>query len=116
MDGPQSKDQKPYVPLSKASQPLRKRGIPVYAVGVEPYTPVKDLEDLTGDKKRVFLYTTDELPKRPPQILSRWYDTWIRRWRPTGMLTVGNTLLYKNQIDFQANSHFLFLSAKVVAL
>lgn len=84
VDGPQARDQVPYVPLSKASQPLRDRDVAIYAIGVHPYTSEKDLQDLTSDKTRVFLYPVDVLPKRTPQILSRWYDTWLTRLRPTG--------------------------------
>ena len=81
VDGPQASDQ---VSLSKASQPLRDRDIDIYAVGVLPYTPEKELQELTSDKSKVFLYPVDELPKRTPEVLNRWYDTWLTRWRPTG--------------------------------
>lgn len=84
MDGPQDKDQVPYTPLSRASQPLRDRDIAIYAIGVLPYTPEEDLEDITSDRARAFLYPLDELPKRTPQVLNRWYDTWLSRSRPTG--------------------------------
>lgn len=81
VDGPQASDQ---VSLSKASQPLRDPDIDIYAVGVLPYTPEKELQELTSDKSKVFLYPVDELPKRTPEVLNRWYDTWLTRWRPTG--------------------------------
>ena len=88
VDGPQASDQVPYVSLSKASQPLRDRDVGIYAVGVLPYTSKKELEDLTSDKSTVFLYPVDKLPKRTPQVLNRWYDTWLTRLRPTGTETI----------------------------
>lgn len=85
VDGPQDKEEDPSVSLSKASQPLREREIAIYAVGVLPYTLEEELQDLTSDKARVFLYPVDELPRRTPQVLSGWFDTWLSRWRPTGI-------------------------------
>ena len=85
VDGPQDKEQDPSVSLSKASQPLRERDIAIYAVGVLPYTPEEELQDLTSDEARVFLYPVDELPRRTPQVLSGWFDARLNRWRPTGI-------------------------------
>ena len=84
VDGPQAEDQVPYIPLSKASQPLRDRDIAIYAVGALPFTSEEELQDLTSDKARVFLYPVDELPRRTPQVLHQWFDTWLTRWRPKG--------------------------------
>lgn len=78
----------PYVPLSKASQPLRDRDIAIYAVGVLPGTSEEELQELTSDKTRVFQYPVDELRRRTPLVLNRWYDTWLTRWRPTGNETL----------------------------
>lgn len=88
VDGPQDRDQVPYTPLSRASKPLRDRDIVIYAIGVRPYTPESELEDLTSDKTRVFFYPIDELPKRTPQVLNRWYDNWLSRSRPTGKMII----------------------------
>lgn len=84
VDGPQDRDQIPYTPLPRASQPLRDRDIVIYAVGVRPYSPEEELEDLTSDRTRVFFYSIDELPRRTPQVLNRFYDYWLSRLRPTG--------------------------------
>lgn len=84
VDGPQDRDIISYTPLFRASQPLRDRDIVIYAVGVRPYSPEKELEDLTSDRSRVFFYSIDELPRRTPQVLNRFYDYWRNRLRPRG--------------------------------
>ncbi|XP_022806051.1 uncharacterized protein LOC111343164 [Stylophora pistillata] len=82
VDGPQDRDVISYTPLIRASQPLRDRDIFIYAVGVRPYSPEKELKDLTSDWSRVFFYSIDELPRRTPQVLNGFYDYWRNRLRP----------------------------------
>lgn len=49
------------MPLGKASQGLRDKGIKVYSVGIKPHVEQQDLEDTTATPSNVYIIAADQL-------------------------------------------------------
>lgn len=78
-DSGQAPDQQPSTPLDRASLPLKKNGIQIYALAVGDKVPEQNLQDIASRPQNVFkpVDSVDDLPQRRPTVVDDW-KTYLR--------------------------------------
>lgn len=73
-DSGQAQDQQPSKPLDRASLPLKKKGIQIYALGIGDKVPEQNLRDIASRPQNVFkpVNSVNDLPQRRPTIVDDW--------------------------------------------
>lgn len=81
-DSGQAPDQQPSTPLDQASQPLKDRGVQIYALAIGGKVPEENLRDIASRPQNIFTpaNSVDDLPQRQPIIVDDW-KTYLKGYK-----------------------------------